>query len=654
MGIRGKVLLIGFIMLSLLSTGLGLGVAYQMQRHSNARLFQYRQEALASHQEKLKDLVDMAYTALDSDYRDLENLDFLAERYGPRLRNMIDLAEATARYYLRQAEQQVLPLDQAKSRALEAIRQMRYDDGSGYIWVNDTTRPYPVMLMHPTLPELEGQVMDAPEYDKVALHKTTHLFTAFLNLCESRGEGFVDYVWPKFTPEGKIPEASKLSYVRLLPEWGWIMGTGIYMDDARKNVLEKIKRELASMRYAEGTGYFWILDGKKNPPILIMHPLLPEAEGQPLREASYRTVEKQTDGGELGRRFVEAVAQNGKGYVTYDWPRPIAGKSKAHWPLDLKLAYLRLHRPLGWIIGSGVYINNIEEQTRQKREELNTRRAAMIWNLFGLTVLLFILFALGLLLLLRRPLATLSEVNYQLQILARGQLPEQNLAYRGRDEIAGMVQAFAGLQQKISGTIQQARAVARGQFRQSRTPEPDDQLGWALAEMTTALQEAAEQSARQDWLKTGQNRLHETLRGHASLNELAQDLIHFMEEYLSASTVLLYLWQEQDQVLKLQASHGFERRRALSNQLRPGEKLSGQAVLEKSLIRLEQKQPGESVIDAPYILAMPFFHESTVDGVIEMGRAEIFTDLEAELLGLIMQDIAIAVRAVHMRRGGEA
>jgi methyl-accepting chemotaxis protein len=42
------------------------------------------------------------------------------------------------------------------------------------------------------------------------------------------GAGFVKYYWPKPGASEPMP---KISYVKLYPEWGWIVGSGIYIDD---------------------------------------------------------------------------------------------------------------------------------------------------------------------------------------------------------------------------------------------------------------------------------------------------------------------------------------------------------------------------------------------------------------------------------------
>jgi methyl-accepting chemotaxis protein len=123
------------------------------------------------------------------------------------------------------AEQQKLEMDgkvsraEAQKRALEAIHNLRYD-GSNYFWINDV---HPTMVMHPIKPELDGK--DLSDF-KDAAGKL--MFVEVATVAKSSGSGFVYYMWPK---PGKDRPVRKLSFVKEFEPWGWIVGTGIYIDD---------------------------------------------------------------------------------------------------------------------------------------------------------------------------------------------------------------------------------------------------------------------------------------------------------------------------------------------------------------------------------------------------------------------------------------
>ena len=140
-----------------------------------------------------------------------------AER-GRTVRQTVEVAGGVVARYEQLAASGALPEAQAKREALEALRSLRYD-GQEYFFVLDMqTR----LLMHPTSPKLEGQ-----DVSSKADPNGMHLFTAMVDVVRSQGSGAVAYMWPKPGSDAPVP---KLSYVQGIPGWGWIVGSGVYMD----------------------------------------------------------------------------------------------------------------------------------------------------------------------------------------------------------------------------------------------------------------------------------------------------------------------------------------------------------------------------------------------------------------------------------------
>jgi diguanylate cyclase (GGDEF)-like protein/PAS domain S-box-containing protein len=132
----------------------------------------------------------------------------------------------------------------AQAAAMGTIKAMRYDK-TEYFWLNDLGTPFPTMIMHPTVPSLEGQVMDAPQFNRATRQRvglegvfinTDHqknLFVAFIEVVNQGGSGYVTYDWPKPKIGGGVSEQlyPKLSYVKKFEPWGWVIGSGVYIDD---------------------------------------------------------------------------------------------------------------------------------------------------------------------------------------------------------------------------------------------------------------------------------------------------------------------------------------------------------------------------------------------------------------------------------------
>ncbi|MGJ4890421.1 cache domain-containing protein [Bradyrhizobium sp. HKCCYLS3077] len=114
----------------------------------------------------------------------------------------------------------------AQKKAAERIGKLRYGSGD-YFWINDMT---PKMVMHPIKPELNGQSL-ADNKDPTG----KRLFMEMVDVVKRQGAGVVDYMWPK---PGKDAPQPKMSYVAGFEPWGWIIGTGVYVDDLEAQMWE--------------------------------------------------------------------------------------------------------------------------------------------------------------------------------------------------------------------------------------------------------------------------------------------------------------------------------------------------------------------------------------------------------------------------------
>ncbi len=108
---------------------------------------------------------------------------------------------------------------EAQRRAMEAIRPMRYE-GDNYFWINDE---HPTMIMHPMKPEMDGT--DLTSFKDPS---GKAVFVEFVRAAQASDGAYVYYLWPK--PGAEKPVA-KLSFVKRFAPWGWVIGTGIYIDD---------------------------------------------------------------------------------------------------------------------------------------------------------------------------------------------------------------------------------------------------------------------------------------------------------------------------------------------------------------------------------------------------------------------------------------
>lgn len=136
-----------------------------------------------------------------------------------KTQHVVEVATGLATSYQQKAAAGEMSEEEAQVRALEAIKTLRYGDGE-YFWVNDLQGK---MLMHAVKPALDGKdVLGVKDKNGVAL------FQNMVDVVKSDGSGFVEYLWPK--PGFEKPVA-KVSFVQGVPSWGWVIGSGIYLDD---------------------------------------------------------------------------------------------------------------------------------------------------------------------------------------------------------------------------------------------------------------------------------------------------------------------------------------------------------------------------------------------------------------------------------------
>ena len=129
----------------------------------------------------------------------------------------------------------------AKEQARAILSNMTFgDDGYFYVYAEDGLN-----LVHPRQPDLVGTNL-------WNMHDSDGTFVIRELIARAKeGGGFQRYLWPK-PSTGKIER--KLGYSIMLPRWGWMLGTGIYLDDVdtaaaklRGNLIESVRKTLLGL-----------------------------------------------------------------------------------------------------------------------------------------------------------------------------------------------------------------------------------------------------------------------------------------------------------------------------------------------------------------------------------------------------------------------
>lgn len=165
--------------------------------------------------------------------------------------HLVDEAAITRSHFSQQ-----IPLDDAflQGYLTKRIYSIPKRTSTGYCFVVDTKG---VIQVHPVTPEFEGVKLTA--FDE-QLGK--EFFEAILPVVKAPAGGFVNYTWKK--PGSKNPR-KKLAFVRSVPDWDWVIGSGIYLDDIDADlaiILSDLKRKMmiqTFMTLLVGLGTFGFL-----------------------------------------------------------------------------------------------------------------------------------------------------------------------------------------------------------------------------------------------------------------------------------------------------------------------------------------------------------------------------------------------------------
>ena len=147
-----------------------------------------------------------------------------------KVRSLTESAHALLAHYHALSEQGRLSGPDAMEQAKAAVRALRYD-GNEYFWINDLDH---VVVAHPMRPEFEGQ-----DKSDITDPSGKKVYQDMVRIVRAHGSGFVDYIWPR---GGSNEPIAKISYVSLFEPWGWVIGTGLYLDDVETTFWQSVRR----------------------------------------------------------------------------------------------------------------------------------------------------------------------------------------------------------------------------------------------------------------------------------------------------------------------------------------------------------------------------------------------------------------------------
>ena len=143
------------------------------------------------------------------------------------LRELVNTTWSLIEEYNQDFKDSLITLEEAQTLSIRRIEKIRYgDESKDYFWIIDM---HPHMIMHPYRKELNGTELTTYKDQAGKL-----LFIEAVKTVETKGEGFIDYMWQWKDDSTRI--VPKLSFVKKYDNWGWIIGTGIYLEDVKEEI----------------------------------------------------------------------------------------------------------------------------------------------------------------------------------------------------------------------------------------------------------------------------------------------------------------------------------------------------------------------------------------------------------------------------------
>ncbi|EKD40210.1 MAG: Methyl-accepting chemotaxis sensory transducer, partial [uncultured bacterium] len=380
---------------------------------------------LSDKKEKLNDLVRNTFEILSHQYKTAHDTQLIAKAYEKELQSVVNLAFSSIQAIYDEAG---LSDEAKKVEALKIIKKMRYA-GDNYLWINDMA---PNMVMHPMKPSMDGTSL--ADYKDPNGKK---LFVEFVKICEKDGQGFVDYMWPK---PGEDKPVAKLSFVRLFKPWNWVVGTGVYLETAEARFKDEAKKQIGNLRFGpDGKDYFFIVDTDMK---MVMHPIKPSMDGNDQSDL------RDQKGKAFIHDMVQICRENGQGFVDYLWP-----KSEGSEPVA-KLSYVQLFKEWGWIVGTGIYVDDIAKAMVQQEEDIRNTLSRQKKLIISIVTGMILVVGLIIVFMATRIAKPIRETDAFFRDIAEGEGDlTARLTVHSKDEIGDMAKSFNIFADKLQGMV---------------------------------------------------------------------------------------------------------------------------------------------------------------------------------------------------------
>lgn len=356
-----KTLIWSMIAIAVLSAGL-VGSLWLVQEYTRyaAEVRSMREDFLAQQKALVKKEVDAVVDFIE--YQRSTTEETLKRQTRDRVYRAVAVAENMYNTYRGSRSD-----EEIKIMIREALRPIRFFSGQDYYFIYDM-QGNNVLL--PFSPQLEGRnLWDLQD------SKGQYTIRRMVALMREHGEGFLEWYWYKPGETGTM--SRKIGFSKVFAPFDWWIGTGEYIEDVEEQIKRQTLERIRNIRFGKD-GYIFVNDFEGT---LLAH--FDEALiGR--NQLEYR----DSNGVPVVRELIRLSQQEGGGFLRYVANnRPTTGQ-----PAE-KIGYARSIGPWRWTVGSGVYIDEINEKIELQRAELITKITRSLGGVIAILLFAFVFIA---------------------------------------------------------------------------------------------------------------------------------------------------------------------------------------------------------------------------------------------------------------------
>ncbi|MFH1153734.1 MAG: cache domain-containing protein [Pseudomonadota bacterium] len=303
-----------------------------------------------------KNLVDDACHQVDVQRDQLR--DHLKSKLKSRAHNAVDIARSIV-------DNNASTMNPMELRRVvkDALRPMRFFNDRGFYIAASSNGAWELF---PPAPDQEGKPCTGGPAQGFP-------FMAAIQELQGKGEGFVELA----SGISDHPQPCIL-YIVYFEPFDWFLGCHDDQTRIETDLQQELLNRMAHIRKGQD-GYLFVLDSSG---VFLMHPIETDLKGENILNVTL------TDGDAFYRQMKQAAAAPQGDFITYSWKKPSTGK------VTPKISFLRAIPEWNWIIGSGVYLDDIETGIREKKDQLNQQLIRQMTVIAGIALSLLVLILL--------------------------------------------------------------------------------------------------------------------------------------------------------------------------------------------------------------------------------------------------------------------